>query len=90
MLFADPGSGRLISQSAWSDRQAPSIDPFSPKNQELDDETVVAILARIGVLDGAAPDGQATFVRSDGETGVVTRSAQITGEGAPRPPQNRW
>jgi trehalose synthase len=63
----------------------PSIDPFSPKNEELDNGTVVAILARIGVLNGAAPDGRASFVRSDGSTGVVTRSAQITGEGRPGP-----
>jgi trehalose synthase len=63
----------------------PSIDPFSPKNQDLDDDTVRAILARIGVLDGAPPEGQTTFLRSDGTTGVVTRSAGITGEGRPGP-----
>jgi trehalose synthase len=63
----------------------PSIDPFSPKNQDLDDGTVRAILARIGVLDGAAPGGQASFVRSDGSMGLVTRLAQITGEGRPGP-----
>lgn len=40
----------------------PSIDPFSPKNQDLDGGAVRAILARIGVLDGAAADGQASFV----------------------------
>jgi len=63
----------------------PSIDPLSPKNEDLDDETVVAILARIGVLNGAAPDGRASFMRSDGSMGVVTRLAQITGEGRPGP-----
>jgi trehalose synthase len=63
----------------------PSIDPLSPKNQDLDDGTVRAILARIGVLDGAAPDGRASFVRSDGAMGMVTRLAQITGEGRPAP-----
>ena len=63
----------------------PSIDPFSPKNQHLDDDTVRSILARIGVLDGAPPEGQTTFLRSDGGTGVVTRSARITGEGRPGP-----
>ena len=31
----------------------PSIDPFSPKNQQLDADTVQAILAKLGVLDGA-------------------------------------
>ena len=63
----------------------PSIDPFSPKNQPLDDGTVLAILARIGVLEGAAPNGRASFVRSDGGAGVVARPAGITGEGRPGP-----
>ncbi len=63
----------------------PSIDPFSPKNQDLDSSTVQAILARIGVLDGAAPGGRASFVRRGGGMGVVTRSAGITGEGRPGP-----
>ena len=47
----------------------PSIDPFSPKNQFLDDATVRGILARIGLLDRAgpaarpaAPDGPAAAV----------------------------
>jgi trehalose synthase len=61
----------------------PSIDPFSPKNQDLDAGTVRAILAAMGVLDAAVPDGPTSFVRSDGGLGVVTRPAQITGEGRP-------
>jgi trehalose synthase len=63
----------------------PSIDPTSPKNQHLDEDTVRAILARIGVLDGAAPDGGTSFARTDGSAGEVARSAAITGEGRPRP-----
>jgi trehalose synthase len=63
----------------------PSIDPFSPKNQDLDDGTVLAILDRIGVLDGAAPAGRASFTRSDGSMGVVTRPAAITGDSRPGP-----
>jgi trehalose synthase len=62
----------------------PSIDPLSPKNQDIDGGTVRAILAQIGVLDGAADNGR-TFVRNDGSIGVVTRSAEITGEGRPSP-----
>jgi trehalose synthase len=61
----------------------PSIDPFSPKNQDLDGGTVRAILARIGLLDDAARNGPASFVHSDDGMGVVTRSAGITGEGRP-------
>jgi trehalose synthase len=63
----------------------PSIDPFSPKNQYLDDGTVRGILARIGVLDQAAPDSAASFVRGDGTSGVVSRPAQITGDSRPGP-----
>ena len=60
----------------------PSIDPLSPKNQDLDDDTVRGILTTIGVLDDAAP-GRTAFVRDDGSTGVVTRPAAITGDGRP-------
>ena len=63
----------------------PSIDPFSPKNQSLDASTVLAILTRLGVLDGAAPAVPPRFVRRDGEVGIVTRPAAIIGEGRPGP-----
>jgi trehalose synthase len=63
----------------------PSIDPFSPKNQPLDAGTVQAILARLGVLDGAAPAAAAAFVRRDGDVGTVSRSAVIVGDGRPGP-----
>jgi trehalose synthase len=61
----------------------PSIDPFSPKNQHLAADTVQAILARLGVLDGAAPTAAATFVR--GDVGTVSRPAVIIGDGRPGP-----
>jgi trehalose synthase len=63
----------------------PSIDPFSPKNQDLDAATVRAILARIGVLDGAAPQVPARFVRRNGDMDTVARPAVITGEGRSSP-----
>ena len=63
----------------------PSIDPFSPKNQDLDAETVRAILARLGVLDGTAPIAPARFLRRNGDPGVVTRSATVIGDGRPGP-----
>ena len=63
----------------------PSIDPFSPKNQQLTADTVRAILAQLGVLDGPAPTAPATFTRRDGDTGTVTRQALIIGEGRPGP-----
>jgi trehalose synthase len=63
----------------------PSIDPFSPKNQLLDAATVRAILAKLGVLDGAPPQVPARFIRRDGDMDTVTRPAVITGEGRPGP-----
>jgi trehalose synthase len=63
----------------------PSIDPFSPKNQDLDAATVRAVLATLGVLDDAAPQVPARFVRRDGSPGTVTRPAVITGDGRPGP-----
>ena len=43
------------------------------------------ILTVIGVLDGAAPQVPAMFVRRDGNAGTVTRPAVVTGEGRPGP-----
>ena len=63
----------------------PSIDPFSPKNQQLEADTVRAILAKLGVLDGPAPMAPATFIRRDGDMDTVTRQARIVGEGRPGP-----
>ena len=63
----------------------PSIDPFSPKNQPLAAGTVRAILARLGVLEDAAPMVPATFVRRDGDVDMVTRPAVVIGEGRPGP-----
>jgi trehalose synthase len=61
----------------------PSIDPFSPKNQDLDAVTVQAILAKLGVLDGTPPQVPARFVRRNGDMDTVSRAAVITGEGRP-------
>jgi trehalose synthase len=49
----------------------PSIDPFSAKNRELDPPTVSAILATVGLVSGANPDGPIRFDRRDGSQGTV-------------------
>ncbi|HEX6117049.1 MAG TPA: glycosyltransferase [Solirubrobacterales bacterium] len=54
----------------------PSIDAFSPKNQELEELTARSIFARTGLGDGDAPD-KPTFVRMDGTPGRVDRRAEI-------------
>jgi trehalose synthase len=55
----------------------PTIDVFSPKNEELDGETVRAVLNAAGLV---APDGEhraARFVRQDGTPGRVERTAEL-------------
>lgn len=57
----------------------PVIDPFSPKNQDLDPSVVSGVLKEIGVIpDGleAAP----VFTRADGSPGRVERPATIVQE----------
>jgi trehalose synthase len=57
----------------------PSIDPFAPKNQELDAETVGAILGEIG-LGATEPATAPAFVRADDTPGRVERRAELLQE----------
>ena len=54
----------------------PSIDPFSPKNQEISKTDVVGRLQHIGLLQGA-PDDPSVFTRRDGTEAIVERRATI-------------
>jgi len=58
----------------------PSIDAFSPKNEDLDPEAVRAILAVIGLQD-ADDVGHALFRRFDGSEARVTRRADLVQDG---------
>jgi len=60
---------------------APSIDVFSAKNQELDDETVHSILVHVGLLEGPLPGASPSFRRSDGTPGRVGRCVDLVGNG---------
>ena len=64
----------------------PSIDPFSPKNQDMTDADVILGLRRIGLVesDGATPP--VSFVRNDGTRGLVERRATIVQDGPPLGP----
>lgn len=65
----------------------PSIDPFSPKNQELTTAAVHAILCHVGLLSCPhEADGDATFLRADGRRTVVGHYADVLGLGPPPPP----
>ncbi len=63
---------------------APSIDPFTPKNQPIEDETAAAIIRAAGIVDddntrAATP----TFMRRDGERDRVERRVDVTGGPVP-------
>src|SRR3954454_3601020 len=60
----------------------PSIDSFSVKNQDMDPETVRAILGTIGIVDAPAGD-RGRFVRPDGRPGEVVRSAAVVADALP-------
>jgi len=57
----------------------PSIDPFSPKNQDMSPDTVEAILTHVGLIAGR--EGDTTFVRTDGSPGRVERMCDIVRTG---------
>jgi len=55
----------------------PSLDAFTPKNQDMDQAVTRSILRMAGLLD-SNPDGHAaSFLRNDGTTGRVTRKADV-------------
>jgi trehalose synthase len=56
---------------------APTIDPFSAKNQALEDAAARAILCDVGLIDGPRGSGAALFVRDDGSVGRVDRKAEL-------------
>jgi trehalose synthase len=66
----------------------PSIDAFSPKNQELAPDTVRAILRSTGIETGGEGGGAATFARKDGTSARVDRTAELSC-GSPLPADAR-
>jgi trehalose synthase len=63
---------------------APSIDAFSPKNQDMADRVVNGILAKARIVKGDRR-GSRTFIREDGTPGRVDRVATDVGAGEPVP-----
>jgi trehalose synthase len=62
----------------------PSIDPFAPKNQDLDDATVEAILTHVGLVAGTP--GETVFERTDGSPGRVEWMCDVIRTGPPPAP----
>ncbi len=76
---------------AWVPRQhlaviAPSIDPFSAKNESIAHETVAPLLQYVGLLGGGREQPVGDFTRRDGSRGHVTRRVDLVGTGPPPPP----
>lgn len=61
----------------------PSIDPFSVKNQDLDEEVVRSILVQADLVAGPNGHCMPSFTREDGTTSVVVRHADVVRRGAP-------
>jgi len=57
----------------------PSIDPFAPKNQQLDGPVVEAILAASGLITGSETDSLPLFTLPDGSPSRVGRLATLAG-----------
>jgi len=75
---------------SWVSREqlaviAPSIDPFSAKNESIDATTVVSRLQHVGLLEGNHDGPTRTFARRDGSQGQITRRVDFLGTG-PAPP----
>ena len=62
---------------------APSIDPFSVKNEPLPEPAVRGILAHVGLIEGPAGPGPSVFTRDDGSVGRVDREADVIRLGRP-------
>jgi trehalose synthase len=68
---------------------APSIDAFSPKNQELPAENVKAILEAAGIYEDGHEIGDALFTRVDGSPARVAARAQLW-QGGPLSDDDRY
>lgn len=74
-VFSRPGYRPRILDPARTVIIMPRIDPFSAKNQDMDPETVRAIVCHTGIVAGC--QGSTGFRREDGSPGRVDRYADI-------------
>ena len=78
---------------AWADGARlrvipPSIDPYSPKNVDLEPTVVAAVLTRVGLVEGADPGSHIRFERQGGTSGSVRAHREAGGlvlDGPPPP-----
>jgi trehalose synthase len=60
---------------------APSIDPFSAKNEPMDRTHVIRVLHHVGILAGNEDHPAVSFPRRDGSRGIVARPVNLFGTG---------
>jgi trehalose synthase len=61
----------------------PSIDVFSPKNQDLDERATRAILTHVGLVVDHAGDDPPVYTHQDGTPGRVDRLCEVLSTGPP-------
>jgi trehalose synthase len=81
---------REVYAPRWMDRArlhviAPSLDPFSPKNEEMPRERIHQILGYVGIIDGIRATTTVPFVRRDGTAARLDRHADVLQTGPPPP-----
>jgi trehalose synthase len=70
--------------SVRTDIIQPSIDAFSPKNQDLSEETIRAILSHVGlVVRNGSNEASRSFTRQDGSPGRVDHMCEVLSTGPP-------
>jgi trehalose synthase len=64
---------------------APTIDVFNPKNEDLDEHTVAAVLHSAALVQGDGEPRTVEFVRTDGTPGRLERRARLVEDEPLRP-----
>jgi trehalose synthase len=90
--YVQPANAYVFSRRAfvWDDLDEdkiaiipPSIDAFSPKNQDLTDGAVAAILTGSGIVSNGS-NAEPVYERTDGRQASVERKAEVIGGLLPR------
>lgn len=90
--YLEQADARIFSRHAYVPEWAnamrteiiqPSIDVFSPKNQDLDPASVRAILTHVGLTVDHADGMPPTYTRQDGTPGRVDRMCEVLSTGPP-------
>jgi trehalose synthase len=74
--WADPARTHVV---------APSIDPFSAKNEPMSRHNVRLVLSYVGLLDGSGEPPRVPFARRDGSPGRINRHVDVLQTGPPPP-----